>query len=168
MKKIILLSLLVWESVMVYAAWQAPLINYTPKEYGAGTQNWHILQHNNGWMYFGNNNGLLEFDGNTWNNYGLWNGSVVRAMAVGEDGRIYVGGSNEFGVFTANELGKLSYKRLSDSIPEKYRNFGEAWNILLLHNELYVQTHNYIFIMDEENHFSVVEPRSHIFCSAKI
>jgi len=47
-----------------------PLINnYTPKEYGADTQNWAILQDDRGVMYFGNNLGLLEFDGADWKLY---------------------------------------------------------------------------------------------------
>ncbi|MBP5259334.1 MAG: hypothetical protein J6Z12_01695 [Paludibacteraceae bacterium] len=151
-----------------FAAWQAPIVNYASKEYNAGTQNWYIFQHPNGWMYFGNNYGLLEFDGMSWEIYGIWNSSVVRSIAVDEEGDIYVGGSNEYGKFVANPRGGLTYAPLSGGIPEQYKMFGEAWNILLLHKNLYVQTHNYIFIQTPEGEVSVVEPKSHIYCSAKI
>jgi hypothetical protein len=39
------------------------IINYTKQAYNAGTQNWDIRQGRNGVLYFGNNEGLLSFDG---------------------------------------------------------------------------------------------------------
>lgn len=152
------------------ASWQAPITNYAPRVYHGGTQNWKVAQHPNGWMYFGNNYGLLEYDGESWNLYGIWSSSVIRSIDIHEDGRIFVGGTNEYGMFTANQRGGLDYKPLSQHIPDMYKEFGEAWNIMLLGGNIYVQTHNHIFIQseDDENDFSVVEPKSHIYCSAKI
>ena len=44
-----------------------PLIRrYTPREYGAGEQNWAVAQDDRGVVYFGNNLGLLEYDGASW------------------------------------------------------------------------------------------------------
>ena len=40
--------------------------NYLPEEYGSHPQNWAAIQDNDGIMYFGNNEGVLEFDGETW------------------------------------------------------------------------------------------------------
>ena len=41
-----------------------PLIkNYSPKEYNAEGQTWSVAQKDNGITYFGNNSGILEFDG---------------------------------------------------------------------------------------------------------
>ena len=39
----------------------------------AGTQNWDITQHDNNWIYFANNEGLLEFDSKRWTLYPISN-----------------------------------------------------------------------------------------------
>ena len=39
---------------------------YSPKEYNAGLQNWAIVQDHRGVMYFGNNPGVLVYDGISW------------------------------------------------------------------------------------------------------
>ena len=104
-------------SIGVFAAWQLPVYNYPFTAYNGGTQNWQICQQKNGWMYFANNYGLLEFDGNEWSLYGIWNSTVIRSVEIAPDGSIYVGGSNEFGRFTSNTFGSLSYEPLSLDVP---------------------------------------------------
>jgi hypothetical protein len=40
--------------------------NYVSKEYSANVQNWAIVQDHRGVMYFGNGEGVLEYDGVSW------------------------------------------------------------------------------------------------------
>jgi hypothetical protein len=40
--------------------------NYAPKDYHADSQNWAIVQDRRGIMYFGNSDGVLEYDGVSW------------------------------------------------------------------------------------------------------
>ena len=40
-----------------------PINNYKISDYKAGNQNWSISQANNKYIYVGNNDGLLEFNG---------------------------------------------------------------------------------------------------------
>ena len=40
--------------------------NYNPKEFGAAFNYWAIAQDRRGVMYFGNWNGVLEYDGVSW------------------------------------------------------------------------------------------------------
>lgn len=108
--------LLVWFSISLNAEWQRPITNYTRHTYKGGNQNWMLQQHENGWLYAANNNGLLEFDGLSWNLYPIRN-AKARAMKIGMDGRIYIGGIGRFGYFTPNRLGGLDYTCLSDSLP---------------------------------------------------
>ena len=54
--------------------------NYNRKVYKAGTQNWDMIQYKNDWMYFANNKGLLEFDGNKWTTYPIGNYTNVRSL----------------------------------------------------------------------------------------
>src|SRR2546430_818757 len=76
----------------------APLIrNYSPKTYGADAQNWAIAQDRRGVLYFGNNDGVLEFDGVTWRKIRVLEGMVVRSLAVDERGTVFVGAVRDNG-----------------------------------------------------------------------
>jgi len=61
-----------------------PLIkNYTPETYDAQGQNWAIVQDQNGFMYFGNTDGsILQYDGVTWRQIPVINGSIVRSFTI--------------------------------------------------------------------------------------
>ena len=93
-------------------------------------QNWSIAQDQEGVMYFGNNDGLLSFDGSTWRIYKIPNRSIVRSVFISGDGRIYIGASNDFGYFHTNRQGQLVYQSLLNKVPEEYRDFGEIWKIV--------------------------------------
>lgn len=158
-------------SVMpMFALWQTPVVHFTRKNYGAGTQNWGIAIASNNWSYVANNYGLLEYDGDRWHLYGMPNSTAVRSLMIGLDGRIYVGATNEFGIFAANAVGGLDYHSLSDSLDRKYAGFGEVWNI---HGdaeggETYFQTDNYLIRRTDDGTLSCLCPGSHIYCSATI
>lgn len=149
------------------AEWQLPLINYSLDDYGAGTQNWQIREQKNGWVYAANNYGLLEYDGAEWRVYGISNGTAVRSLDITDDGAIYVGGSNEFGRFTAATTGELIYESVSSLLPPSEQFFGEVWNINHIGDKIYFQTDNQIFIYSNE-HIEIIPHAAHIYCSAAI
>ena len=86
---IIILIIGVLSPISVLAEWQIPITNYTQKDYQAGTQNWNIAARNGGFVYVGNNYGLLEFDGVRWQLYGVPNGGAVRTVELSDDGAIW-------------------------------------------------------------------------------
>ena len=126
-KRYLLLLISISLSSLLSAAWTPIIRHFTPKNYEAGTQNWDIVEQSNGWMYIANNYGLLETDGCRWNLYGINNSSALRSVTLDNEGNIYVGGTDEFGVFVADGLGRLKYENLSMYVPSSYRNFGEVW-----------------------------------------
>src|SRR4030095_10288849 len=93
------------------------IINYAKQAYSAGTQNWDIKQGQNGLIYSGNNEGLLSFDGTFWNLYPLPNHTIIRAVEITKDQKIYAGGQNEFGFFSPDDKGFLVYHSLVSMIP---------------------------------------------------
>jgi ligand-binding sensor domain-containing protein len=103
--------------------------NYSRLDYHAGQQNWMIDQAGDGRMYFANNDGVLEFDGLNWNLIPLPNGIIVRSVFVSKDGKIYVGGFNEFGYFEPDSIGQLVYHSLLELLKPEDRNFDEIWRI---------------------------------------
>ena len=84
--------------------------NYNDNNYNTPeNQTWAIIQGHNDVMYFGNNNGVLEFDGNTWRLIEITNKSAVRSLAIDSTGRIYVGALGEFGYLKPDTSGILQF-----------------------------------------------------------
>jgi DNA-binding CsgD family transcriptional regulator len=123
--------------------------NYKRSDYRGGTQNWNIDQDRQGNLYFANNAGLLQFDGATWNKFDLPNHSYVRSVKVDDTGRIYVGGYNEFGYFSPNEKGALTYHSLASLLAEgSQRNIDFIWKIHLFKKEVVFQGFEQAYIYD--------------------
>src|SRR5690554_7184499 len=79
-----------------------PVYNYTTSHYRASNQNWAIAQGSDGVLYFGNDNGLLSFDGTNWQLHTLPNRLSVKSIHIDTihvPERIYVGSFEEFGYF---------------------------------------------------------------------
>ena len=125
-----------------------PVLNFSKKEYKAGTQTWDVTQDKNGVMWFANNEGLLEFDGTHWRLYPLDNGTIVRSVQAGPDGKIYAGGQGDFGYFSPNDQGRLVYHSLKSLLPESERRFGDVWNIQALPEGVFFRTDNQLFRFD--------------------
>ena len=114
------------------------VVNFDTKTIKSGTQNWDIVQHRNDWLYFANNYGLLEFDGNRWTTYPVSNYTTVRSLCYDhENDYIYAGAFNEFGYFSRNEIGSLKYHSLSEKINPKEPDFAEIWHIRQMDGKTY-------------------------------
>ncbi len=142
------------------------IVNHSHSTYNAGTQNWSITQNDKGFLYFGNNEGILEFDGTSWNTFPVPNNSVVRSVLAVND-TIYAGAFEEIGYLApdSNNTGTLIYHPLNHLIPQQYRNFGEVWNIFEYQGDIIFQSFDYIYIksMHSEDSIKVIEPLSS-FC----
>lgn len=135
------------------------IINYSKQTYNAGTQNWDIKQDKNRILYLGNNEGLLSFDGTFWKLYPLPNRTIIRAIEIAKDQKIYVGGQNELGYFSPDAKGRLMYHSLVDLIPEQDRSFDDVWNICSYGNDLFFRTNKRIFQLSN-NKITVYPTRS--------
>jgi ligand-binding sensor domain-containing protein/DNA-binding CsgD family transcriptional regulator len=133
------------------------LINYPKKVYNAASQNWSITQDLRGFMYFGNNDGLLEFDGQQWRLYSLLNRFMYRAVYVSVDGTIYVGLTNDFGIMKPDENGRLSYQSIFEKFPNVSLNFNDIWKIYETADGIYFQAKNKIFLY-HNNQLDVITP----------
>ncbi|MCD8540821.1 MAG: transcriptional regulator [Leadbetterella sp.] len=116
------------------------IINYNNSTYKGGRQNWSIAQDKDGILYFGNNEGLLTFDGRYWQLYPLPNATVVRSVCIAANGTIYVGGQDEIGYFIPNELGILTYHSLLPLVPETERSLSDVWDIEMLGENVFFRT----------------------------
>lgn len=118
-----------------------PFISHFPlTEYGAAMQNWAAVQDERGVMFFGNNEGILEFDGISWRLHRVTNKSIVRSLALDEKGRIYVGANSELGFLEPDSAGALHYVSLKDKIPEGFRDFADVWRTYVSSEGVIFQT----------------------------
>lgn len=132
-------------SAMGQEYWLRAVVNHSRQEYRAGNQNWQICQNKEGWMYFANNKGLLEYDGSSWATYPLPGNAKVKAVrAVGDT--IYVGALGQFGRFTRNGKGRFTYERLSAEVSKAGQL--NVWNIHQIGNDIYFQSDNALYIND--------------------
>ncbi|TAE46896.1 MAG: hypothetical protein EAZ89_19180, partial [Bacteroidetes bacterium] len=104
--------------------------NYTPREYKASSANYSTVQDARGIMYFGNYRGILEYDGANWKLMPLNNRGVVFSLAVDSSGKVYVGGSGEFGYLRPDEKGSQTYQSLVQFLPESERAFSGVVRVI--------------------------------------
>ena len=131
--------------------------NYTRSEYQGGTQNWAVAQAPNGMVYFGNNDGLVEYDGEHWSVYKDM-GQVVRSILT-DGNRIYVGSFNKFGFYEADQNGILKYHSLLPLLKNKMNDFDEIWRIHKTSFGIVFQSIRAIFIYNQDK-IEIVSPRS--------
>jgi len=129
-RKLILFTLLFISSLAVAQEFTPIVSQFTKKEYNASNQNWSVGQGKDGIMYFGNNQGLLEFDGSIWQTHHITGNKMVRSLLVAHDNRIYTGSFEEFGFFEKNPSGRLVYRSLSAKLRKYIMQNDEIWNIL--------------------------------------
>ena len=127
----------------------SPIVrSYSVSDYNAGIQNWSIAQDERGIMYIGNNKGLLEFDGSRWELHELPTKNIVRAVYIGEDGKIFVGSFEEFGYFERDSLDCLVYHSLKDEVKDFRFQNDEIWSIVPVQDEIVFQSFGSLFIYD--------------------
>ncbi len=125
--------------------------NYSSKVYRAAIQNWAVVQDLRGIMYIANDRGVLEYDGKQWALIPNRNQSAARSLALDAKGRVYVGGSNEFGFLAPNRQGQMQYVSLSKNLPEDRKNFGDVWTTHITAEGIVFQTDQYLFIYIPDN-----------------
>lgn len=167
MKKYLAFIVIVINSFAGVSQELPPITNYIPKEYGAGNQNWMISQDKNQFIYFANNEGLLEFNGSTWTLYPSPNETILRSVKV-INNIIYTGCYMEFGYWKRQANGQLTYTSLSKKIKNKIVDDEQFWNILHYDKWVIFQSLNKIYIYDTTlQTFSIISPKSTIIKAFK-
>ncbi|MDR0962200.1 MAG: transcriptional regulator [Mediterranea sp.] len=142
------------------------IINYSKLQSArSGAQTWDIASYNTDWMYFANQNGLLQYNGNTWTLFPLHNGMNVRSVWPSHTyRRIYAGGISEFGYFEPDAHGVLRYICMSDSLSDARRYIGNVWGIHEMDNVLFLQGDTR-FLKYVHGHYTDIDVGCKIDCS---
>lgn len=126
-----------------------PIIrNYSTEEIKSLPQTWCSVQDKRGILYFGNNSGLLEYDGVTWRKIDIDNDLGCSSLRIDSHGKIFVGGHGDLGYLDINAEGKVHYKSLLKLVPKDKLDFTQVWKIIIVGDKYYFQSPEYIFIWD--------------------
>jgi signal transduction histidine kinase/ligand-binding sensor domain-containing protein len=149
-KKIVQLAFLFQFSVLPVFSQRAgmPFMrNYPPQEYKNSPQNWSVAQDQHGIMYFGNNDGVLEFDGVSWT---LIKVPGVSSIAIDSTGRIFVGLDNDIGYIKPDEKGVNKFFSLKPQIPEDKREINLCYRVYILSGKVVFQTSDHVYVYNHD------------------
>lgn len=79
-----------------------------------------------GRLYIGTNR-LIVFDGQSWLSYPLPNSSAINDLALGQDGKVWIGAENELGYFQESATGVFDYHSLVSHLPSDAKDVGTVW-----------------------------------------
>lgn len=144
-----------------------PIVKYSKEVYNAGIQNWMISQDNQRFMYFANNEGLLEFNGSKWTLNPSPNETIIRSVKC-INNKIYTGAFMEFGYWQRATNGELYYTSLSNSIKSKIKDDEQFWGIFPFDNWILFQSLEKIYAYNTKSKtFTIIEPNSTIIKAFK-
>ena len=105
---------------------------FSPETYRAHAQIFATAQTADGVLYFGTYGHVLSYDGIRWQQFPV-PGTWVRALAIGADGLVYVGGADTLGRLEPDPAnGLLRFVSLAPTLPPTRRNFGTVWSLAAL------------------------------------
>ncbi|MEO6172491.1 MAG: hypothetical protein ABIP02_05180, partial [Arenimonas sp.] len=120
----------------------APLMQrYTAKDYSANPQHNTITTDKAGRLYVGNQDGILRFDGTSWELIELPDKQVGRDLTRANDDKIYVASFDTFGELVTDKNGKMGFHELLtlSGLKGKDRHVGFVWEVI--HTEQGVYFH---------------------------
>jgi len=125
------------------------VIHFDKQVYGGDNQNWSVSTATDGTIFFGNDLGLLEFDGSNWRLHQMPAKGIVRSVLAGASENIYVGSFEEFGYWKRMPGGLLEYNSLSDQLlPQDKLHNDEIWRIVVHDGKYYFQSFSSLLIYD--------------------
>ncbi len=133
---------------------------------------WCVVKDQRGIMYFAANGGIIEYDGKSWQTITLKNNSLVRALAIAPNGRIYYGASGDFGYIEPDSIGQWQvvslYKQIDTNI---YNEAPAIWRIHIKNNKIYFNGLTAFIIYNPEDSikkFKIIRPPSKFLFSFMI
>jgi len=123
--------------------------NYTVGDINlAGQQVWSVNQNKEGFLFVGTSSGLQKFDGKNWELLASPTtefNTNVRSTLLASDGTFYFGSLGDFGLVTADSLGRTVERSLLDGFPADMV-FNDVWSIRESQGKIYFQAREAIFI----------------------
>ena len=124
----------------------SPIQVFTPKQTRTGNQNWMIDQHEDGTVFFANNQGLASYNGAQWRLHPAEDNSIVRSVKSVNQ-RIYSSSYMDFGYWEKNDADELHYTSLSEELNIDLLEDEQFWNIIPFEEKILFQSLNRILLV---------------------
>jgi diguanylate cyclase (GGDEF)-like protein len=125
---------------------------FTAEQIPAAPSHLAVTSDARGVIYVGNAEGILRFGGGDWEHFGLPGRSPARALKRAWDGRIYVGGYDQFGVLETDAAGELHYEDLRPrfGLRDADANVGDVWAIIETPRGLFFRADRAMFFLGRD------------------
>lgn len=108
------------------------------EDYGASPVNFRVLQHpGTGFIYVGNERGVLEFDGVRWRLIPTPNHRVVTGLGVDGRGRIWGCGRSELFRLESDARGELQARSMLERLPAEFRDVVNVFDCVVTTQGVY-------------------------------
>ena len=136
-------------------------IRHYGRNSGISGQTWDIYAGENGFVFFANGESMLLYRNGVVTPQ-VYKTEVRSVYAPSKNGRIFIGGINEFGFFDIQANGAMSYTSLSDSLADGIRNtFGNVWHTYGIDQNVYFVSDNFVFKYNGQS-TETYDPHAHI------
>ncbi len=124
--------------------------NFGPADYRQESQNFSVVQDKNSLMFFGNVNGIMEFDNEKWT---LTKVAGRPKLAVSDQNEVYFGGYNVVGRvhYSKGEIAVEEFTNIAD------KTFGQIRKVVTHGDKVYFATNNKLFLYSAGNFKTIVE-----------
>ncbi len=123
------------------------ITHYSRNDFHADGQFWTMTKDTNGILYFGNNDGVLVFDGERWQKITLPNHSTVRSLITSNDGSVHAGGFNQIGVIEKDSLGNYYYASQNDELKLENEKIENLWQVHYFKEYLIYRAFNELIVI---------------------
>ncbi|MFN7962636.1 MAG: diguanylate cyclase [Thermoanaerobaculia bacterium] len=108
-----------------------PLLRaFMPELERAEVQSFDVQLDRRGVLYVANLGGVLTYDGAWWRILPIGTDESAYCLAADAQGRIGVGGNDDFGVISSEEGGRPSFQSLARLLPSGERSFGQVLRVV--------------------------------------
>jgi signal transduction histidine kinase/DNA-binding response OmpR family regulator len=104
------------------------ITTYSSAETGTDVTRWTPVQGADGIIHFGIN-GLLSFDGSSWQISPMEDGYAARGLDFGADGRLWAAANRNLGWFAREGTATWQFHSLRDKLPFPIEELGEMWHV---------------------------------------
>lgn len=122
--------------------------NYSSKEHGGNAQIFDAVQDSRGVMYFGNQRGVLEYDGVSWRTIFISKDEKrVHSLEVNAVNQVFVGGDGDFGMLKNDSSGQIYFKSLLKE--SGIDSIGEVFKISTFNNEIALRADRELLVLKD-------------------
>jgi diguanylate cyclase (GGDEF)-like protein len=128
----------------------APLVQrYTVKDFGASTQHFSIATDKAGRLFVGNFEGILKYDGTSWELIELPGKQTARDLVRGDDDGIYIASYDTFGELVTDKNGKVRFEELLtlSGLKDNKRHIGIVWEVFKTAEGVYFRAEKSLFFI---------------------